>query len=67
MHELESGMSKIMNPEEVKKVMESIDTDKNGTVNYTGEYKYLKIYRISGCNTWRKYLFARREIKTCFQ
>ncbi len=37
LHELESGMSKIMDPKEVKTMMQSIDTDMNGTVNYTGK------------------------------
>ena len=33
--ELESGMSKIMDPLQVKQMMQSIDTDLNGNVNYT--------------------------------
>ena len=32
--ELESGMSKIMDPLQVKQMMQSIDTDLNGNVNY---------------------------------
>ncbi len=37
LYELEAGMNKIMDPKQVKTMMESIDTDKNGTVNYTGK------------------------------
>ena len=29
-------MNKVMDPKNVKQMMQSIDTDMNGTVNYTG-------------------------------
>ena len=54
-----------MDPKNVKSMMQSIDTDMNGTVNYTGTH-YLQI-RILSSDTGRKRVPSRREAKTRIQ
>ena len=55
----------MMDPKNVKSMMQSIDTDMNGTVNYTGTH-YLQI-RILSSDTGRKRVPSRREAKTRIQ
>ena len=45
--------------------MDSIDTDGNGTINYTGNlifFSEINNFRIFGGNNGEKYLYERRKI-----
>lgn len=46
---------------DVINILKAIDTDCNGVINYTGNFKYL-LNRICCSNNGKKYVYEKREI-----
>ena len=66
LEELRQGLSDIKNGEEILQLMQAADTDKSGTINYTGMYlMILYLYRIHRCHSRRSDFLERGKLEKC--
>jgi len=49
LEELKQGLSEVKNGEEILALMQAADTDKSGTINYTGKFIFHNIFHRIYC------------------